>query len=147
MGKKITDLTTDASPDLTAEVETERDGASWRMTLQAIKDLFGFVGGGGDPDMPQGVARLVTNSFTWQLTDANKIVKITLNTNSTMTLPNDATVNFPVGTRLFYTIASSAGTINSSLGAGVTLHGLAAGGNGGNGVLIKMAANTWFGRT
>ncbi len=109
----------------------------------------GVAGAAGAAGSFSGVATLRVISLsndTLSLADAGKILVISVGTD--ITIPNDATVNFTVGTRI--EIARTSGSPTLKGATGVTVNGISAPGaasfDSGEyqlGVLLKTAANTW----
>ena len=110
----------------------------------------GATGAAGAAGSFSGVATLRVislSSDTLSLADAGKVLVISVGTD--ITIPNDATVNFTVGTRI--EIARTVGSPTFTGATGVTVNGISAPGaasfDSGNyqlGVLLKTAANTWI---
>ena len=110
----------------------------------------GATGAAGAAGSFSGVATLRVislSSDTLSLADAGKVLVISVGTD--ITIPNDATVNFTVGTRI--EIARTSGSPTLKGAPGVTLNGISAPGaasfDSGDyqlGVLLKTAANTWI---
>ena len=93
-----------------------------------------------------GLREIILPSDTLVISDAGKILVTTVATD--ITVPADATVSFPIGTRI--EIARTTGSPTFKGAAGVTVNGISApgaasfdSGNYQQGVLIKTAANTW----
>jgi len=109
----------------------------------------GAAGVAGAAGSFSGVATLRVISLsndTLSLSDAGKVLVTSVATD--ITIPNDATVNFTVGTRI--EIARTVGSPTFTGATGVTVNGISAPGaasfDSGNyqlGVLLKTAANTW----
>ena len=109
----------------------------------------GAAGAAGAAGSFSGVATLRVISLsndTLSLSDAGKVLVTSVATD--ITIPNDATVNFTVGTRI--EIARTVGSPTFTGATGVTVNGISAPGaasfDSGNyqlGVLLKTAANTW----
>ena len=110
----------------------------------------GATGAAGAAGSFSGVATLRVISLsndTLSLADAGKVLVISVGTD--ITIPNDATVNFTVGTRI--EIARTSGSPTLKGATGVTVNGISAPGaasfDSGDyqlGVLLKTAANTWI---
>ena len=110
----------------------------------------GATGAAGAAGSFSGVATLRVISLsndTLSLADAGKVLVTSVATD--ITIPNDATVNFTVGTRI--EIARTVGAPTFKGATGVTVNGISAPGaasfDGGDyqlGVLLKTAANTWI---
>jgi hypothetical protein len=93
-----------------------------------------------------GIREITLSSDTLVIGDAGKILIITVGTD--ITVPADASVSFPVGTRI--EIARTTGSPTFKGAAGVTVNGISAPGAASfdsgeyqQGVLIKTAANKW----
>jgi hypothetical protein len=91
-----------------------------------------------------------TASYTLALTDSHKVVNMNNSTSATVSLPADATVNFPIGTKIWIN-RTGAGTVTVQGGAGATLQkngnlsftsGTMA--QGEEIYVRKRAANTWL---
>lgn len=110
----------------------------------------GATGAAGAAGSFSGVATLRVISLsndTLSLADAGKVLITSVATD--ITIPNDSTVNFSVGTRI--EIARTVGSPTFKGATGVTVNGISAPGaasfDSGDyqlGVLIKTAANTWI---
>jgi len=110
----------------------------------------GAAGVAGAAGSFSGVATLRVISLsndTLSLSDAGKVLVTSVATD--ITIPNDATVNFTVGTRI--EIARTVGSPTFKGASGVTVNGISAPGaasfDSGDyqlGVLLKTAANTWI---
>ena len=110
----------------------------------------GATGAAGAAGSFSGVATLRVISLsndTLSLADAGKVLVTSVATD--ITIPNDATINFTVGTRI--EIARTVGSPTFTGATGVTVNGISAPGaasfDSGNyqlGVLLKTAANTWI---
>jgi hypothetical protein len=85
-------------------------------------------------------------SHTFVLSDAGKSIQYTSNSNVTVTIPNDSTIDFPIGTRIRHRRRGN-GLVTLAPASGVTLH------TTDNNLIIrklndyidmvKIAANTW----
>jgi hypothetical protein len=85
-------------------------------------------------------------SYTLQLSDVGKVVLMTSNSNNTVTVPNDSSVNFPVGSVILIKNGGNAITTLQAAG-GVTLD-FSDGGNASlpskaTALLIKRSTNYW----
>lgn len=110
----------------------------------------GATGAAGAAGSFSGVASLRVISLsndTLSLADAGRVLVISVGTD--ITIPNDATVNFTVGTRI--EVARTSGSPTFKGATGVTVNGISAPGaasfDSGDyqlGVLLKTAANTWI---
>ena len=84
-----------------------------------------------------------TGSYTLVLTDAGKVITMALNTATTITIPANASVAFPIGTRVNLLNLGS-GLCTPTAGAGVTIAGtITALAINGSASLIKTGTNTW----
>ena len=101
----------------------------------------------GYKDVPQNYTN---TSFTLALSDRGKHIYTSNGTSQTITIANNATVAFPVGTAISI-VSQGAGTITVARGTGVSLY-LAANNTSadrtiatyGMATLLKVAADTWF---
>ncbi len=107
----------------------------------------GPAGAAGTYSGTVGIRTISTSATTLELADAGKVLVVTVGTD--ITVPADATVNFPVGTRI--EIARTTGSPTLTGAAGVTVNGISAPGAASfdsgtyqQGILIKTAANTWI---
>ncbi|MFM9136625.1 MAG: hypothetical protein ACKOQZ_00485 [Actinomycetota bacterium] len=107
----------------------------------------GPAGPAGSYSGTVGIRTISTSAATLELADAGKVLVVTVGTD--ITVPADATVNFPVGTRI--EIARTTGSPTLTGAAGVTVNGISAPGAASfdsgtyqQGILIKTAANTWI---
>ena len=109
----------------------------------------GASGAAGADGSFSGVSTLRVISLsndTLSLSDAGKVLVTSVATD--ITIPNDATVNFPLGTRI--EIARTVGSPTFKGTTGVTVNGISAPGaasfDSGNyqlGILLKISNNTW----
>ncbi len=86
-----------------------------------------------------------TADYTLVLGDAGKLVEVSKATAVTLTVPTNATVAFPVGTRV-EVLQTGAGQITVAGAGGVTVNaklGLKVSAQWGRVVLIKRATDTW----
>jgi hypothetical protein len=107
----------------------------------------GPAGAAGTYSGTVGIRTISTSAATLELADAGKVLVVTTGTD--ITVPADATVNFPVGTRI--EIARTTGSPTLTGAAGVTVNGISAPGAASfdsgtyqQGILLKTAANTWI---
>lgn len=85
-----------------------------------------------------------TASYTGVLTDAGKTVTMTNAGATTFTVPADASVAYPTGTRINI-LNLGAGACTPTAGAGVTISGtITALATNGSASVIKTATDTWF---
>ena len=99
---------------------------------------------------PETLNAQVGTSYTLVLTDAQKFVTMSNAAASTLTVPPNSDVAFPVGT-LVKGAQRGAGQVTLTAGAGVTIEavpGLKVAAQFGVFSLLKVATNTWlaFGR-
>lgn len=95
-----------------------------------------------------GIRTINTSAATLELADAGKVLVVT--TGSEITIPTDASVSFPIGTRI--EVARTTGSPTLKPASGVTVNGLASPGyvsfesSAGyqSAILLKTAANTWI---
>lgn len=100
---------------------------------------------GGILEAPVSTNAQTGTAYTLVLTDAGRVIEMNNAAANTLTVPTDASVNFPVGTviDIFQTGAGQT-TVG---GAGVTINarpGLKLSGQWATATLIKRAANTWL---
>jgi hypothetical protein len=87
-----------------------------------------------------------TSSYVLQKTDSSALIVMNVGSANTVTIPNDATVDFLIGTRI-YVLQSGVGQTSINGGLGVSI-------NSQGGILdliaqyamcelIKIASNTW----
>ena len=91
------------------------------------------------------VTNAKTDDYTLVLGDAGKIVEVSKGTAVTLTVPTNATVAFPVGTRV-EVLQTGAGQITVAAAGGVTVNakvGLKVSAQWGRVTLIKRATDTW----
>jgi hypothetical protein len=100
------------------------------------------------PNVHRWLINDVTNvSYTLQLSDAGKVVRLTNSSAMTLTVPADSSVNFEVGQEIIITQFGS-GEVTVSEGVDVTVNSL--GGNLGLlgqyavARLIKVASDEWL---
>ena len=84
-----------------------------------------------------------TGSYTLVLTDAGKVITMALNTNTTITIPTNSSVAFPIGTQVNLLNLGS-GLCTPTAAGGVTIAGtITALPINGFASLIKTGTNTW----
>lgn len=86
-----------------------------------------------------------TDNYILALADAGTYIRMTKSTGLTLTVPADATVNFPVGTQVLVR-QSGAGQVTVVAASGAFVNSpetLKLRKNGSTATLIKVAANTW----
>ena len=82
-------------------------------------------------------------SYTGVITDAGKTIAMTSATSTTFTIPANASVAYPTGTRINI-LNLGAGACTPTAGAGVTIAGtITALATNGSASLVKTATNTW----
>ncbi len=87
-----------------------------------------------------------TNTYTLSQTDADKIIELDSASEITLTVPNDSTVSFPVGTTISI-LQSNLGQVAVVAASGVTINAtpsLLLRTQWSSASLIKRAANTWL---
>ena len=103
----------------------------------------GAAGAAGSYATAQTVMNIATTFYTLALADAGKMITSTVN--AEITIPADATVAFPIGTRI--DIGRLANAINFRAATGVTINGTSFQSMDSvsyqHGLLVKTAANTW----
>lgn len=78
-------------------------------------------------------------NYTLVLGDAGQIVYMTTSTTANLTVPTNASVAFPVGTRI-YCMGNGTGVTTMVAAGGVTL---TTGTYSNGAILVKLATNTW----
>ena len=103
----------------------------------------GATGAAGSYATAQTVMNIATTFYTLALADAGKMITSTVN--AEITIPADATVAFPIGTRI--DIGRLANAISFRAATGVTINGTSFQSMDSvsyqHGLLVKTAANTW----
>ena len=89
-----------------------------------------------------GVTADTTTAYTLVIGDAGNIVTMTNGSASTITVPPNSAVAFPVGTQVKI-VMLGAGVVTPTAGAGVTLHGAVAMARYVTIELTKIATNVW----
>jgi predicted histidine transporter YuiF (NhaC family) len=86
-----------------------------------------------------------TTAYTLVLADAGKLVTMSASANSTVTIPVEASVDFPVGTSVGVA-ALNTGAVQIVAASGVTLlsNGDTIGDQFGGAQLVKIDADEWF---
>jgi hypothetical protein len=84
-----------------------------------------------------------TNSYSLLLTDRDRVVVMNNSSEATVTVPNDSTTNFPVGS-MVYVSRIGAGAVTLSAGSGVTVSRTGQFASGEEVFLRKRSANNWF---
>jgi hypothetical protein len=89
-------------------------------------------------------------TYTLVLADANRLLNFTNSSGCTITVPNNSSVAFPVGT-VIALVQSGAGTVNVARASGVTVNGASSGTTSlvnaryrSAATLTKTATNTWL---
>lgn len=101
-----------------------------------------FLRDDGDPDMLISAVEEDTTSRTLAIGDATKVVECTHVDATTVTIPPNADVAFPIGT-VVSIYAAGAGGVTIAAGAGVTIQNLAALAQYEEANLRKRATNEW----
>jgi hypothetical protein len=136
-------------PDIGRGVCVEVDGRAALLEGWHLSDHGNQadLGAAGTYSGTVGIRTISTSAATLELADAGKVLVVTVGTD--ITVPADATVNFPVGTRI--EIARTTGSPTLTGAAGVTVNGISAPGAASfdsgtyqQGILLKTAANTWI---
>ena len=103
----------------------------------------GATGASGSFATAQTVMNIATTFYTLALADAGKMITSTVD--AEITIPADATVAFPIGTRI--DIGRLANAISFRAATGVTINGTSFQSMDSvsyqHGLLVKTAANTW----
>jgi hypothetical protein len=106
----------------------------------------GATGSAGSWSTAQTITPVAGTSYTLALADAGALLNFTASSAVALTIPDDATINFPVGTNISI-LQAGTGTITVSASVGATLvstpstftrnrYSVAA--------LVKLSANTWL---
>ena len=95
-----------------------------------------------DRSVVLGVTADTTTAYTLVIGDAGNIVTMTNGSASTITVPPNSAVAFPVGTQVKI-VMLGAGIVTPTAGAGVTLHGAVALGQYVTIEITKIATNVW----
>lgn len=120
-GTSVTDTSSDTATnyitftDATTGLVTENRISSSKLTFQPSTGTFEVVG----TVLDLLTENSKTASHTLALADRNKVVYMTNSTSATITIPNDSTVNFPVGSVIYISRAGS-GTVTIAAAGGVT---------------------------
>lgn len=139
--KKISELDPAITPlGGTELVEIVQDGANVQTTTQEIADLGG--GGSGGAITVSGQ----TANYTAVSGDANSYVRMNAATALIFTVPTDAAVPYPIGTRL-YVEQRGAGTVTITGDTGVTVRSRGSvydtAGQYAVAALVKVDTDTW----
>ncbi len=124
--------------------------AGWEAWIADDEERVRFDGAGWIALGESGEAPVIadsTASRTLALADKGAIVEMTSASANTVTIPDEATVDFPVGTLVNITQAG-AGTTTIAAATGVTLNGVSAGatdmdGRWAGAALYKRGADAW----
>jgi hypothetical protein len=108
----------------------------------------GPAGAAGTYSGTVGIRTISTSAATLELADAGKVLVVT--TGSEITVPTDASVALPIGTRI--EVARTTGSPTLKPASGVTVNGIASPGSVSfessagyqSAILLKTAANTWI---
>jgi hypothetical protein len=87
-----------------------------------------------------------TANYTLTLSDANTIMQVTSSAAVTVTIPTDASVDFPVGTQILIA-QMGAGVVTVAAAPGTTVNGKNGAKTSGQYAVIsivKVAANSWL---
>lgn len=84
-----------------------------------------------------------TGNHTIALEDRNKVVAMNNTSGATITIPNDSSVNFPVGSVVFIAKVNN-GSLTLAAASGVTLSKTGTFGSNEEIYVRKRAANTWI---
>lgn len=84
-----------------------------------------------------------TGNHTIALEDRNKVVAMNNTSTASVTIPNDSSVNFPVGSVVFIARVNS-GAVNLAAASGVNLSKTGSFGSNEEVYVRKRAANTWI---
>jgi hypothetical protein len=107
----------------------------------------GPAGAAGTYSGTVGIRTISTSAATLELADAGKVLVVT--TGSEITIPTDASVALPIGTRI--EVARTTGSPTLKPASGVTVNGISSPGSVGfesssgyqSAILLKTASNTW----
>jgi hypothetical protein len=130
--KKITALTERTDPTGTDQIEVESGAVNYRSTLNNLRKII--------------INAQTGTTYTLVIGDAGKLVSLTNANAITLTIPTNASVAFPIGTKIGL-YQGGAGQVTVG-GADVTIRsqdtalkmvGIYAGA-----VLIKLATDTWL---
>ena len=149
-GAQITDDTTDSSPEYLI-FGTATSGTLLNVSTSSTKLTYTPSTGeiNCDAILVDGVARYLitentyTASHSLVLGDRNKVVNMNNSSAATLTVQNDSTVNFPVGS-IVYMNRTGAGTVELSAAAGVTLSKTGTFGANEEIYIRKRSANSWI---
>jgi len=135
-----------------------RDNAdNWAADITGVTAGTGITGGGtsgtvtvtADTSVVAPVTLSTsaqTSSYTLVLADAYKIVEMNVASGNTLTVPDNTSVAFPVGTQITV-IQTGAGQTTLAGASGVTVNSkdgnLNIAGQWGSATLIKRATDTW----
>lgn len=119
------------------------NGTSERMRIDSAGRIQ--IPAGGIVEAPVSTNAQTGTAYTLVLADAGRVIEMNNAAANTLTVPTDASVNFPIGTviDIFQTGAGQT-TVG---GAGVTINarpGLKLSGQWATATLIKRASNTWL---
>ena len=107
-----------------------------------LTDLLGDGGGGGNATSTLTAVEETTTARTLQLTDAGKVVESTSASATTITVPTNASVAFPLGT-VINVYSAGAGGVTIAASTGVTIRNVAALTQYGEASLRKRATDEW----
>lgn len=139
--KKISELGAAAALVGDELVEIVQGGANVQTTAQDIANLSG--GGGGGPLTINDQAA----NYTGVIGDAGSYVRLDLAAAGTFTVPANASVAYPVGTRI-YVEQAGAGVVTITPDTGVTIQSRGAvfdtAGQFAVAVLVQVTADEWI---
>jgi len=84
-----------------------------------------------------------TGNYTLQLADRDRVVAMNNSTAATVTIPNDSTVNFPIGS-LVYIARINSGDVTLAVASGATVTAVGPFATSEEMCVRKRAANTWI---
>jgi hypothetical protein len=84
-----------------------------------------------------------TSSYTLALSDAGKLIELNSNSANTVTIPNDSSVNFPIGSQTVI-VQYGTGVTTIVAASGVTIHGTLTLTQYRGVILYKQAANEYI---
>jgi len=92
-----------------------------QTTWANLSYVAGFIGATGPTGPDTLSVNLQTSTYTLALTDSNSLIEITSPSNSTFTIPNFSTVEFPIGTQIEL-LRGGTGNVGITGATGVTLN-------------------------
>ena len=122
-------------------------GAAARLPIGSPGQVIGVVS--GDPTYTSGAVNAISSGvtgYTLVATDASKTLQAQNSAGTTITVPTNATVAFPINTQIVCVQGASAGPVTIGTASGVTLQGVQAVNSPlGALVLTQIATNVWTG--